>query len=87
MDGKKFQEIKPRILKALEDKKIFIEGEEALDLIDGFTIVPLQESHMKLLPEARSLPLVMLLGRTTGRMYFFALYSLISKKELGVDNE
>ena len=84
MEDKSFEELKPKILKILNDKKVNFPGEAGLSLVEGFALVPIQDGYSKLRTDARSMPLVGVIGATTGAIYFIPLYSLIPKSELGV---
>lgn len=71
-----FEELKPRILQALQQRRI--EGElTGLTLVDGFVMQGLQDRTNGIFIGGKSIPLVAVVGNTSGRMYYFALKALL----------
>lgn len=80
MTKKTFEELKPKIQEAIENKlkKFPIQGEEGFILVDGFFMFPFQkEISGAFVIGGPSVPAVAIVGKTTGRIYYFALKVLI----------
>jgi hypothetical protein len=85
MAKKTFEELKPKIQEAIENKlkQSPIQGEEGFILIDGFFMQTLQkETSGSFVIGGPSVPSVAVVGKTTGRIYFFALKVLLPNIEL-----
>ena len=81
----KFIDIKARLQKSLEDKMLKnpILGENGFTLIDGFMTFSLNgELSSNLIIGGPSIPMVGIVGNTTGRIYTFALKILLPDLKL-----
>lgn len=73
-----FEELKPQILTALQSVNRRISEEPAgLTLVDGFVMQGLQDRTNGIFIGGKSIPLVAVVGNTTGRMYYFALKAIL----------
>lgn len=55
-------------------------GENGFTIIEGFIIQPLGEEISGNVIGGRTIPLVAIVGNTSGRMYYFALKALLPNK-------
>ncbi len=77
MDKIKFEEYKQRIVEAL-NRRGNLGIQEPITLIDGFANQPIQkELSGAFIVGGPAIPMIMLLGTTSGRVYFFALRALL----------
>ena len=79
-----FSKIKDKLMKALEEKlksgKLHIS--ESVTIIDGFVNQPLSmEIPGPFVIGGPSVPLIMLVGNDSGRVYFLALKAIIPDRE------
>lgn len=80
----KFETVKEKIIDAIKDEKRFkkLNLNESVTLIEGFVSQPYS---MKLSNSIEiggpTIPMVLLLGNDTGRIYFFAYKALIQENE------
>lgn len=82
MDGKTFQDLKPKIAEALNKRgKEKLKIEEDITLIDGFVWQPIQDHLKGVVLGGRAIPMVVAVGDDSGRLYFFALKQLLEEKE------
>ena len=73
-----FEDVKEEIEAALKDHAKKADIKEDLILIDGFVNEPLRaELTSALIIGGPRVPMVMLVGEETGRVYFFALKALL----------
>lgn len=78
----KFSEIKDRIRTAIDSKSLFLGITEPVSLIDGFINSPISmELSGSFVIGGPTIPMIMLVGTQTGRIYFFALKALIPDLE------
>ena len=74
----KFIELRPKILKALEEKKRYLLEEDGFLLIDGFVYYRImQEIPFDTNTSTHALPMVALVGEKTGRVYTFSLQDIL----------
>lgn len=74
----KFSEIKPKLINALQSKSAQLGVNEPVTLVDGFVNQPFQsELSGSFVIGGPTIPMVMLVGNNTGRVYFFALKVLL----------
>ncbi len=81
----KFSDIKPTVVKALEEKirnnKLHIS--ESVTIVDGFVNQTLStELSGSFVIGGPAVPMIMLIGDDSGRVYYFALKALLSDIEL-----
>lgn len=77
MDKIIFEEYKQRIIDALKQKGN-LGIQEPVTLVDGFVNQPIQkEISGSLMIGGPAIPMIMLLGNNTGRVYFFALKAIL----------
>jgi hypothetical protein len=84
MTSIKFEDYKVRITEAIQTKlrQAPITGENGFTLIEGFIMQPLS-NEASLIIGGPTIPLVAIVGNTTGRVYYFALKALqISNLEI-----
>lgn len=81
-----FSDIRNQLIKALESKDLKNDAgiHEDISLIDGFVTEPLRLELSKSLSlgSDSAVPMVMLIGKKTGRVYLFAVKALL--KDLGI---
>jgi len=80
MEPIKFEELKPRIQKAIEDGFFAQqkEGEKSFVLIEGFFNQNFQKEYSdNVVLGGPNLPMIAIVGTTTGRVYFFALKAIL----------
>ena len=85
MTTKSFEELKPRIQKAIEAKLKGspIAGEDDFILVDGFFMLGFQkEISGSFVIGGPSVPAVAIVGKTTGRIYYFALKVLLPDSDI-----
>lgn len=74
-----FSKVKQRIKEAIEDKFEILDFKESVTLLDGFVNSPYSKTQPTTeLFGGPFVPMVMLVGNETGRVYFFA-YNLLIK--------
>jgi len=76
----KFDDYKQRITDAIQEKLKagLIAGENGFTLVEGFIMQPLsKELSGNLIIGGPTIPLVAIVGNTSGRMYYFALKALL----------
>ena len=81
----KFLDIKEKLLDALKIrlKKTPIECEERFTLIDGFMMLPLNHELSKhIVTGGMAVPIIGIVGNTSGRIYLFALKPLLPDVDL-----
>ncbi len=77
----KFEDIKPKLLSVLEQKAEALG--EPVSLIEGFVSGPFStELSDSVILGGPTVPMVMLLGKESGRLYFFALKVLLKNIEI-----
>jgi len=77
----KFEDIKPEILSILEQKAEALG--EPVNLVDGFVSSQFStELSDSVLLGGPTIPMVMLIGKESGRLYFFALKILLPNIEI-----
>lgn len=79
MQAVKFEEYKKRISDAiqLKLKDAPIGGEKGFTLVEGFVMQPLStEMSGNIMLGGPTIPLVVIVGNTSGRMYYFAVKAL-----------
>lgn len=77
MEKIKFEEYKEKIIEALKTKSN-LGIPEPVTLIDGFVNQPIQkELSGAFVVGGPAIPMIMLLGNTSGRIYFFALKAIL----------
>lgn len=74
-----FEDVKDKIIKAINRLQLNL-GEDLL-LVDGFVNQSLSQSLNEIAIGARVIPMVMVIGRKTGRVYFFSFDILGIKNE------
>jgi len=75
----KFEEYKQRITDAVQARLQLspITGEQGFTLVDGFIMQPLSnEVSGNIVLGGHTIPMVAVVGNTSGRMYYFALKAL-----------
>jgi hypothetical protein len=80
MEQIKFQDIKNRLLTTIQAKMpvTWVQEEGGFTLVEGFFTQPMQtELSGNLIIGGPSVPTVAIVGKNTGRMYFFALKALL----------
>lgn len=80
----KFEDIKDRLNQALHkrDEQKLLHINEPVTLVNGFIKSPLsKEISASVVLGGPEIPMVALLGKQSGRLYFFALKALISDLE------
>jgi hypothetical protein len=80
MNTLKFEDLKPRISTALTVRlnALSLNQEGGFTLVDGFIMQPLSnEISGSLVLGGPSIPLVAVVGKTSGQMYYFALKALL----------
>lgn len=85
MEQKTFSELKPKIQKAIEKRldENPIDGENGFILIDGFIMKTIQPKLSgSVVIGGPSVPMVGIVGKTTGRVYLFALKVLLPDIEI-----
>lgn len=81
-----FDKVKPLIIEVLEKKNLGIG--EPLSLVDGFFIMPLHPTCENfILVGASTVPMVVLFGENTGRIYHFALKAILPDWEWDKNKE
>ena len=76
----KFEDYKAQILTSIDQKLRLkpITGEAGFTLVEGFIMQPLnKEISGSIIIGGTTIPLVAIVGNTSGRMYYFALKALI----------
>jgi len=74
----KFVELREKILKALEEKKKHLLDEDGFLLIEGFVYYRImQEIPFDTNTSTKALPMVVLIGSKTGRVYTFSLQDIL----------
>lgn len=74
----KFEDVKEKIIKAIESKLPQAGLNEPVTLIEGFINQPISMKLSKnFIIGGPSVPMVMVVGNNTGRIHFFALKPLI----------
>ena len=76
----RFEEYKQQITGAIQEKlrAVPITGENGFTLVEGFIMQPLnKEISGSIIIGGPTIPLVAIVGNTSGRMYYFALKALI----------
>lgn len=77
----KFEDIKPDILSALQQKAKALG--EPVSLVDGFVSSQFNnELSDSVLLGGPTIPMVMLIGKESGRLYFYALKALLNNIEI-----
>jgi hypothetical protein len=77
----KFEDIKPDVLSALRQKAKALG--EPVSLVDGFVSSPFStELSDSVILGGPTVPMVMLVGDESGRLYFFALKALLDNIEM-----
>ncbi len=78
MENKTFQELKPEIDRQLRTRLVSMPDEySGFTLVDGFVMQSVQEKLGGLYIGGKSIPMVMVIGNATGRVYYFALKALL----------
>ena len=80
MTSIKFDEHRDKIVKAIEDKFATkpILGENGFTLVEGFIMEPLSnEVSGNIIVGGPRIPLIAVVGNTSGQMYYFALKALL----------
>lgn len=73
-----FSEYKDRILKEITDRSTLLGINEPVSIVDGFVNQPIQnELSGSIMIGGPTIPMVMLVGNKTGRVYYFALKALL----------
>lgn len=75
----KFENVKDKIIEKLNSKDLGVQ--EELILIDGFINQPLARSVGEITIGGSVVPMIMTVGKKTGRIYFFAF------NDLGIQDE
>jgi hypothetical protein len=81
-----FNSLKSQITTALNQKfqnrEAFLGETTGFTLVDGFAIQTIQDQTAGFILGGKSVPMVIVVGNTTGRIYYFALKALIPNLEL-----
>ena len=73
-----FSKYKERITNALKQKQLNLGIHEPVSLVDGFINQPIQqELSSNIVIGGPSIPMIAVVGNTSGRIYYFALKALI----------
>lgn len=76
-----FNSLKTQITTALNQKfqnaEAFAGENQGFTLVDGFVMQTIQEQPAGLVIGGKSVPMVMVVGNATGRVYYFALKALV----------
>ena len=76
--NKTFQELRDQIMQALPSAFLAIQhNENGFTLVEGFVSLPIQKNLGTYNIGGQSIPMVAVVGNTSGKMYFFALKKLI----------
>ena len=79
----KFSEYKSQIIKSLNDKKIDLNITEPATLVDGFFNQPIQnEISGSFIIGGPTIPMIMVVGKKSGRIYYFALKAILPDLKL-----
>ena len=79
----KFEEVKSRIVSELEKRYENLGITEEVTIIDGFVNQPFtMELSNTFMIGGTTIPMIMLVGKDSGRIYFFALKAII--KDIGL---
>ncbi len=70
----KFEEVRDKILEKLKSKDL--KTGEGLILLEGFVNQSLAQSIGEIVIGGPTIPMIMTIGKDTGRIYFFALNAL-----------
>lgn len=74
----KFEEIKDQIIAELEKRSAIIQISEPVTLVDGFLNEPFsKELSDTFVIGGPTVPMIMLVGNDSGKIYFFALKALL----------
>lgn len=74
----KFSDYKEKITKALTQKQPFLGISESVSLVDGFINQPIQqELSGNIVIGGPTIPMIAVVGNTSGRIYYFALKALL----------
>ena len=75
-----FQTLKPQIVNALnikfQNRDAFPGETSGFTLVDGFVMQSIQDQSGGIYIGGKSVPMVMAVGNTTGKIYYFALKAL-----------
>ena len=78
-----FEDIKDRIVAELNSRLMKVDLGERVTLVDGFFNEPFsKELSNSVVIGGPNVPMVMLVGNDTGRVYFFALKAILKDIEL-----
>ena len=80
MAGINFEDYKQRITDAIQTKlrDVPIHGENGFTLVEGFIMQPInKELSGNMIIGGPTIPLVAVVGNTSGRMYYFAVKALL----------
>ena len=78
MSNLTFTEIRPRIIAALQTRQVYLAINEPITLIDGFFQQPIQnEISGNMIIGGPAIPMIMVVGNNSGRLYYFALKHLL----------
>ena len=76
-----FNSLKSQITTALnlkfQKKEAFMGETNGFTLIDGFVVQTIQEQASGVVIGGKSVPMIMVVGNATGRVYYFALKALL----------
>jgi hypothetical protein len=76
----KFDEIKDKVLSALHERAEIINIAESVTLVEGFLNEPFStELSTSIIIGGPTIPMVMLVGNESGKIYFFALKTLVKE--------
>lgn len=79
----KFEEIKEKVIAELENRPNGIGISEPVSLLDGFVNQPFGMAlSNSIIIGGPTIPMIMLLGKNTGRIYFFALKAILKNEDL-----
>jgi hypothetical protein len=79
----RFEDVKEKILTELKNRPNGLGIDETVSLIDGFVNQPFGKAlSNSIVIGGPIIPMVMLLGKDTGRIYFFALKAILKDMDL-----
>lgn len=74
----KFEDIKPKLLKAFEKRGASLDINEGVTLVNGFISQPImKEVKGAFVIGGPTIPMIAVVGNNSGRIYFFALKALL----------
>jgi hypothetical protein len=83
MEPIKFSDYKQKIIEALNKKGASLGVNEPVTLVDGFINQPIQnEISGSFVIGGPTIPMIMIVGKSSGRIYLFALKALLPDEKI-----